>query len=430
MSPEAVHRSPSVKLRTYLALAALGTVAGLVLGRPELVARVAPMAVYVALGLVRGIAPSVTISTGRVGRRVLEGETVTVELEVSAAAETEQLELELKPDPGLTLPTTAARVALRLAAGERRTVRFELHAERWGAPPAGALRAVAHDRYGLIDYRLAERRLPRVRVYPTVTTLRRIVDPHELQATSGSRVARQRGDGIEFAEVRPFAAGDVVRRINWRVTARRGSLYVSERHPERNADVILFLDTWADVGGEQGSTLESAVRAAASLATAYLERKDRVGVIGFGGILRGLGPRLGTAQLYRIVDALIESQVTLSYVDKDVRLVPRRLLPPKALVVAITPLIDERATVALFDLRRRGFELAILDVSPVPFTPPGSSPSDALGHRLWLLHRHAVRAQFERLGVPVSEWLQGEPLQLPVARAAAFRRRTRQPVAR
>jgi uncharacterized protein (DUF58 family) len=419
-----------VKLRTYLALAALGTLAGLVLGRPELVALVAPMAVYVALGLARGTDPSVTISPGRVGRRVLEGEAVTVELDVSAAADTEQLELELRPYPGLTLPTTAARVALRLAAGERRTVSFELHAERWGAPPAGALRGVARDRYGLIDYRLPERRLPRVRVYPTVTALRRIVDPQELQATSGSRVARQRGDGIEFAEVRPFAAGDVVRRINWRVTARRGSLYVSERHPERNADVILFFDTWADVGGEQGSTLVSAVRAAASLATAYLERKDRVGVIGFGGILRGLGPRLGTAQLYRIVDALIESQVTLSYVDKDVRFVPRRLLPAKALVVAITPLIDERTTVALFDLRRRGFDLAILDVSPVPFAPPGSNPSEALGHRLWLLHRHAVRAQFERLGVPVSEWQEGEPLELPVARAAAFRRRIPQPAAR
>jgi uncharacterized protein (DUF58 family) len=122
--------------------------------------------------------------------------------------------------------------------------------------------------------------------------------------------------------------------------------------------------------------------------------------------------------------------VTLSYVDKDVRFVPRRLLPAKALVVAITPLIDHRTTVALFDLRRRGFDLAILDVSPVPFASPGSNPSDALGHRLWLLHRQAVRAQFERLGVPVSEWREGESLQLPVARAAAFRRRSPQPVAR
>ena len=430
MTPDAVRGSPSVKLRTYLALAALGTLAGLVLGRPELVALVAPMAVYVALGLARGTEPSVTISPGQVGRRVLEGETVTVELEVSAATETEQLALELRPGPGLTLPTAAAHVALRLAAGERRTVSFELHTERWGAPPAGALRGVAHDRYGLIDYRLPERRLPPVRVYPTVAALRRIVDPQELQATSGSRVARQRGDGIEFAEVRPFATGDVVRRINWRATARRGSLYVSERHPERNADVILFLDTWADVRGQQGGTLVSAVRAAASLATAYLERKDRVGVIGFGGILRGLGPRLGTAQLYRIVDALIETQVTLSYVDKDVRFVPRRLLPAKALVVAITPLIDERTTATLFDLRRRGFDLAILDVSPVPFAPPGPNPSDVLGHRLWLLHRHAARTQFERLGVPVSEWQEGQPLQLPVARAAAFRRRIAQPAAR
>jgi uncharacterized protein (DUF58 family) len=250
-----------------------------------------------------------------------------------------------------------------------------------------------------------------------------------LQATAGNRVARIRGDGIEFAEVRPFAPGDVIRRVNWRVTARRGSLYVSERHPERNADVILFLDTFSDVGDAYENTLVLAVRAATSLAARYLERKDRVGVIGFGGVLSGIGPRLGTAQLYRIIDSLLSSEVTLSYVNKDVRFVPRQLLPAKALVIAITPMVDERSIVALFDLRRRGFDLIVVDVSPVPFAPPGDNAVDALAHRLWRLRREALKARFEGLGVPVSEWQEGQPLQLPIAAASEFRRRAGRPVA-
>jgi uncharacterized protein (DUF58 family) len=256
-----------------------------------------------------------------------------------------------------------------------------------------------------------------------------MVDPLELHATAGSRVARELAEGIEFAEVRPFRPGDRVRRINWRVSARRGSPYVSDRHPERNADVILFLDTFTDVGEARTGTLAFAVRAAAALAASYLARKDRVGVIGFGGVLHGLGPRLGTAQLYRILDALITSEVVLSYAQKRVAFVPRRLLPAKALVIAITPLIDERSIGALFDLRARGFDLVVLDVSPVPTAAAGETPAAALAYRLWLLRRRALQARFEQLGATVSEWRTEQPLELAVTRTVSFRRRTRHPAA-
>ena len=66
------------------------------------------------------------------------------------------------------------------------------------------------------------------------------------QPFAGNQVARQKGEGLEFADLREFAAGDRVRSINWRASARRNVLVVNERHPERNADVILFLDTFAD----------------------------------------------------------------------------------------------------------------------------------------------------------------------------------------
>ena len=164
-------------------------------------------------------------------------------------------------------------------------------------------------------------------------------------------------------------------------------------------------------------------------ASEVIARKDRVGVVGFGGVLRGLGPRLGTAQLYRVLDALIGSEVVFSYAHKEVRFVPRQLLPAQALVIAISSLADERSIGALFDLRARGFDLAILDVSPVPFTAAGRSPSEMLAHRLWLLQRDALRARFEQLGVAVTEWRGEEPLQVPVAMTASVRRRVRYPVA-
>ena len=460
MPPERLRGVPSAKLRAYLALTAAGTIAGLTLGRPELVALVAPFAVYVAAGAVWGRPPRLALGVPVLTARVQEGEPVLVDVGLEAEGDVEQLDLRLRPHRGLAagiVPAagsgpawgtgrrarggsathsadaargTMVRVAVRLEAGERRELRFALRAQAWGAMPAGALGGVARDRFGLIDHHLATRRLATVRVYPRRETLVRMLDPMELKATAGSRVAPNRGEGIEFAEVRRFAPGDLVRRVNWRVSARRGTLFVSDRHPERSADVILFLDAFSDVGPAGSSTLVSAVRAAASLATAYLDRKDRVGVIGFGGVLSGLGPRLGVAQLYRIVDALIQSEAMVSYVDKDVSFVPRRLLPAKALLVAITPLVDERFVAALFDLRRRGFDLAIVDISPVPMTSRGRGRGDELAYRLWRMHRAAVAAQFERLGVAIIEWHEGQPLQVPVAGLSEMRRHARRQVAR
>jgi uncharacterized protein (DUF58 family) len=421
-------RAPSRKLVAYLALTAAGSLAGLTLGRPELVALAAPFAAYVAVGLALERRPAIAVSSRLSHERVLEGQEISVTVTVSALTDIAQARLELLPGPGVIPVAAPPSPSARLRAGERREFELKLCAPRWGAWPVGFVGCRARDRGGLVEYEIAPIRLGPVRVFPRAETLRALVGALELQATSGSRVARDRGEGIEFADVRPFVAGDRVRRINWRVTARRGTPYVSERHPERNADVILFLDTFAEARDARGGTLEVAVRAAASLAAGYLARKDRVGVVGFGGVLTGLGPRLGTAQLYRIIDALIGSEVVFSYAHKDVRFVPRRLLPPKALVIAITPLIDRRSIGALLDLRGRGLDLAVLEVSPVPFTAPGQTAAEALAHRLWVLRRSALRARFERLGVAVTEWRDEEPLQLPVALAAEFRRRVRHPM--
>ena len=83
----------------------------------------------------------------------------------------------------------------------------------------------------------------------------------ETQAYTGSEVARAKGEGIEYADIREYVPGDRLRAINWRASARRGGLVVNERHPERNTDVVLFVDSFVDVRGRGRSTLDDAVRA-------------------------------------------------------------------------------------------------------------------------------------------------------------------------
>jgi uncharacterized protein (DUF58 family) len=255
--------------------------------------------------------------------------------------------------------------------------------------------------------------------------VRHLLRPLETEVSSGNHVARQKGEGIEFADLREFVAGDRVRHVNWRATARRGELWVNEHHAERNADIVIFLDSFAEARRGGRSTLDPALRAAATLAARYLRQKDRVGFVTFGGMLNWLLPATGTAQLYRIVDAMLDTQIILNYAWKDIDVIPPRTLPPQALVLALTPLLDDRAANALLDLRGRGFDLVVVEVSPLPFVRSARDETEALGQRLWRLRREAVRGRFERAGVPVAIWGDETSLAAALEEVSSFRRNAR-----
>jgi uncharacterized protein (DUF58 family) len=217
-------------------------------------------------------------------------------------------------------------------------------------------------------------------------------------------VSRTKGEGIEYADIRDFVPGDRVRSINWRASARRQGLVVNERHPERNTDVVLFVDSFADVRRGTQSVLEEAVRAAAALAGRYLERRDRVGLVGFGGVLRWLQPGLGVTQRYRLLETMIETGVEPTYAWRDVNLLPARILPPKALVLALTPLVDARFVTALEDLSGRRFDVAVVEVDPLPLVDPGRTEEERLAYRLWRLEREVLRSRLVTMGVGVATW--------------------------
>jgi len=315
---------------------------------------------------------------------------------------------------------------IRLGADEERTLPLTLRCDRWGSIEFGDIRLRARGRIGMLTW---ERRvaLPhRLSIYPRPELLQSLLAPLETQLASGDLVARVRAEGLEFADTRGFVPGDRLRSVNWRASARRGELIVNERHPDRNADVVLFLDSFAEArgGAEADGTLERAVRAAATLAGRYLQRRDRVGLVTFGGILRWLEPRGGLVQRYRLIDALLETGVEFSYAWKDVNIIPARALPPKALLIAITPLLDERSIVALLDLRARGHDLAVVEVSPEDLVVPGEG-IDRLAYRLWLLQRAELRSRFELAGVAVARWSDACPLDAALEGVRAYRRPVR-----
>jgi uncharacterized protein (DUF58 family) len=413
------------KLGAYAGLAALGLIASLVLGFPELVAVAAPFALVAGAGLAHAETPDPEVSLELERERAIEGDELTLLLRFTSAVPIEQLDVRLAIPKGMSLVDGENPVALRIAGGGEREREYRLSCDRWGSYVLGELGLVAHDRFRVYRYsRSLDLKLP-LKVYPRPETIKDLLQPLETQVFTGNLVAREKGEGIEFADLRPFVAGDRVRRINWRASARRGELWVNELHAERNADVILFLDSFTEARREDETTLDRTVRGAAALVEHYLEHKDRVGLVSFGGVLNWLLPSTGMTQLYRIVDSLLDTEIVLNYAWKDLDVIPRRTLPPKALVIALTPLLDERAAGALIDLRARGFDLAIVEISPIPFVEPGRQELERLAYDIWKLRRDALRGQYERAGVPVAVWNDDVPLVAALEEVRAFRRSAR-----
>lgn len=396
---------------TVMALGAAAMTASLVLGRPMLVLLVVPLLAAALIGVARTAAPSFGSAAIRVAPvRVFEGDTVTVSVDLAGLGRDVHATLALDHGPAFVAESPTP-VLFRVdpttdVAGAGATASVRLVAQRWGGHRLGPARLRLADRDGWLQTEALVRSVGSVRVLPRPETLRRLLRSRHTQVFSGNQPASASGAGIEFVGMRPFTAGDRVREVNWRVTARRPGVWVTERHPERNTDIVMFVDTFDE------PVLTDVVRLASSLVTALLHDHDRVGLVAFGGVMHWIRPGMGLRQQYVIVDALVSAKVFESFAWKDVSSIPPRVLPPEALVMAVSPLIDERAINALIDLRRRGIRLAVIEVAPPEVELLDETDAGRFARRLWEQHRETVRTKLRLMGVSLAQWERGRSLEL------------------
>lgn len=107
---------------------------------------------------------------------------------------------------------------------------------------------------------------------------------HSIQSLlSGRHRSRLRGRGLDFDEVRKYVAGDDIRNIDWRVTARVGSTHTKVFTEERERPVLVLVDQSSSMFfGSQGYLKSvTAAHLAALGAWRTLEVGDRIGGIVF-----------------------------------------------------------------------------------------------------------------------------------------------------
>jgi uncharacterized protein (DUF58 family) len=183
-------------------------------------------------------------------------------------------------------------------------------------------------------------------------------EAERLTGGSGAEGARRRRaarDGRELDALREYARGDDVRLVEWKATARRGTLIVKTMRPESRQDVLLLVDSGRQLMGslakEDGGAprIDGAVTSALVVGAAALSLGDRVTAIPFATDVRGLAvARGGRGTLRALGDALalIDARPEAPDYQAIAHLVAARQ-KRRALAVFFTDVTDEGAARAL-----------------------------------------------------------------------------------
>lgn len=121
---------------------------------------------------------------------------------------------------------------------------------------------------------------------------------------SGDYKSSFKGRGIEFLDVREYLAGDDVRTIDWKVTARFGRPFVKKFAEERELLVVLVVDASgsARFGTRRLLKLEQAAQLAATLAFSAIRNNDKVGLVFFTDrVEKFVVPRKGRFHVLRLI---------------------------------------------------------------------------------------------------------------------------------
>ena len=303
--------------RRLATVAMLPLLAAVVLGGPGYLVLAAPMLAALALAARRpgfGVRIRVQLSADR----CVEGEEITIRVRAEPGGPAGSLGARLSLPPALL---TAGPVACAQGGTGVLDTEWRGTAQRWGRWN-GQIVITATSRGGLFTGTAAVS-IPQITVFPRPPSLAQLVLPADLRTRIGDHVNRRTGEGVEFAGIRPFAAGDRLRRINWPVTSRRGALHVNQLAAERAAEIVTVIDAFTDTGPPGNSTLDRTVRGAAGIARAYTRAGDRVGVITLDAPLRWISPGTGSVQFFHIAESVLDARGTQSYVPPDLTRIPR-----------------------------------------------------------------------------------------------------------
>ncbi len=207
--------------------------------------------------------------------------------------------------------------------------------------------------------------IQQVRVYPDFSIISRYLElvsdrqVHQL----GIKLAPRRGDGLEFHQLREYRAGDALRQVDWKATARHSKLISREYQEERDQQVLFLLDSGRRMRSQDDalSHFDHALNAVLLLAYVALKQGDSVSALTFGSDRRWLAPMRGVNAINRLLSEIYDLQCGLHTADyisaaEEVLRTQRK----RALVILLTNLREEDEDLAPALKLMRGRHVVVL----------------------------------------------------------------------
>ncbi len=327
-----------------------------------------------------------------------------------------------------TLPGGLPGRAITLAGRSERSWLIRVPLSRRGHFRIEPLHIRTGDPFGFFEASATVGQGVAVVVYPRLEPLPRWRLP--ASALEGSRVSPVRTlQRTPLATtVRPYAPGDSMNRIHWKSTARHGEIQVKEFDLEQTADAWIVLDLQRGIQAGRGdeSTVEAAVRAAASIAAMALQENRAVGMTVNVGRMSFLPADRGGRQHLKIMQLLaaVEADGSAPLVETLVASVGR--LRRGVTAVIITPSLDPAWVRPLASLRSRGVACAVVTLDADAFdryapedgatVTDETTVRDPASDELVAKHARALRHALAEYELPTFMITPGRPLGEILAR--------------
>ena len=168
---------------------------------------------------------------------------------------------------------------------EAQTIKYQLRPTRRGSYGFGQIRVFTASPLGLLFRRFTLGEPRDVKVYPSFLMLHQ----YELLAISnnltelGIKRIRRVGHHTDFEQIKDYVAGDDLRTINWKASARRSKLMVNVYQDERSQHIYNVIDKGRVMQQAFNgmALLDYAINASLVLSYIAMNKEDRAGLITF-----------------------------------------------------------------------------------------------------------------------------------------------------
>jgi len=241
------------------------------------------------------------------------------------------------------------------AQGEARLA-YLARPTRRGAHAFGAVVLRVRHPSGLMQKEIAVGAAATVKVYPNF----QVADEYRLLAKIDRRdeMARQprrihHALGTDFESLRPYVAGEDLRNVDWKATAKRGALISRNKQVEKGQQIAVLLDAGRLMAAtvEKHSKLEHAMKATVMLSYVAQKRGDALAVASFSNRIESfLPPVRGAAIVPRVLDSLYAVQARPVESDYwQVIAEAMSMLRRRSLVILLTDVLDAAGSAGLIN---------------------------------------------------------------------------------